>query len=71
MVAGEAPRPTTRRGDQSIIPAVTSVQIGTPKISPAQPIGPISSTIATSTIRIAHHFGRTFVRKATTAIRNA
>ena len=43
------------------------IQTGTPNINPAQPIGPIASTIATRPLKAAHQRGRTRVRHATTA----
>jgi hypothetical protein len=55
------------RGFAPTISPVPSSHTGVPKISAAQPIGPITSTTAIRIENAAHHFGRTAVRNATTA----
>ena len=52
--------------EPSSIAVVPSTQIGVAKISAAQPIGPITSTIATRIISHAHHLGSS--REPSTAI---
>ncbi len=60
--------PACARGERSSTNRlVPSVQIGTPKIRPSHPIGPMMSKTATSPLKAAHQRGSTRVRQARTA----